>query len=150
MDNLYQELILEHNKNPRNFGELKEGECLKQEGLNPLCGDRLIVSLKLSEDGEQIIEDVKIRSDGCAISRASASMMSEAIKGKSVKDAVAIFHEFHDLLLKKHDPSVCPHLGKLEVFSNIWKYPSRVKCAALPWHTLNEIMEQTSRPSDQS
>jgi nitrogen fixation NifU-like protein len=139
-DELYQQVILEHNKRPRNFLELDP--CTHQaEGYNPLCGDHLHVYLRVTPQG--IIDDVSFLGDGCAISRASASMMTAALKGKSTDEASAVFSEFHQLLTRELDPAVMPHhLGKLTVFSGIWKYPSRVKCAVLAWRTMKGALDQ--------
>jgi len=131
---LYQEMILEHNKTPRNFLVLKEAN-RKAEGYNPLCGDRLTVYLLVEKD---VIKDISFQGSGCAISKASASMMTAILKGKKVAEAEEIFHQFHDMLSKGGlagaDRS---KLGKLTVFSGVCDYPVRVKCATLAWHTLN-------------
>ena len=130
---LYQQVILEHNKKPRNFKKL-EHPTHTAEGYNPLCGDHLYVFLKLEDDK---IADVAFDGSGCAISKASASMMTAAIKGKTTAEAKNLFEEFHNLVLGKLHPDRDPnHLGKLTVFSGIWQYPSRIKCAALSWHTM--------------
>lgn len=133
---LYQQMILEHNKKPRNFGEL-EGATHKAEGFNPLCGDHLWVYLKVGEDG--LITEAAFTGSGCAISKASASLMTVALKGKTVAEAETIFGEFHELLTGAFKPAEHPehHLGKLVIFSGIWQYPSRVKCAALAWHAMH-------------
>jgi nitrogen fixation NifU-like protein len=141
---LYQEVILDHNKRPRNFGELADAEH-RAEGNNPLCGDRLTVDLTLDSDR---IVDVKFRGQGCAISTASASLMTEAVKGKTVDEAAALFEVFHEMLTG--DPSapaeVSAELGKLAVFSGVREFPIRVKCATLAWHTLRAAL----RDSDDS
>ncbi len=135
---LYQEVILDHNRSPRNFGELPEA-AHRAEGNNPLCGDRLTVELKL-EAGR--IADVRFRGQGCAISTASASLMTEAVKGRTLEDASALFERFHDMLTG--DPSVpaeaSGELGKLAVFAGVREFPIRVKCATLPWHTLRAAL----------
>ena len=139
---LYQEVILDHNKKPRNFGELA-GADHHAEGYNPLCGDQLEVYLKLS-DG--VIEDVRFDGSGCAISKASASLMTEAVKGKTLAEAEELFDGFHDLLTG--DPSVraaAPaKLGKLAVFEGVREFPVRVKCATLAWHTLHAALSGDS------
>lgn len=130
---LYQEMIIDHGKQPRNFGVLPDASHSKN-GHNPLCGDRLTIYL-LERDG--IVEDVKFEGVGCAISVASASLMTEAIKGKSVAAAESLFQQFHQLLTEgKEDDS----LGKLAVFSGVAEFPLRVKCATLAWHTLKAAL----------
>lgn len=135
VQDLYQQVILEHNKKPRNFGKL-EGATHAAEGFNPVCGDHLWVYMKVNSEG--VIEDVAFEGSGCAISKASASMMTVALKGKSVTDAEKLFSGMHDLLTGavKDGPEV-DALGKLKIFSGIWQYPARVKCAALSWHAMN-------------
>ena len=136
---LYQQVILEHNKRPRNYRKLEEVSHIA-DGHNPLCGDHLIVYLSVNED--QLIQDVTFQGDGCAISRASASMMTESLKGKSIEDARNVFSEFIALVKGEVNPDVDDHsLGKLAIFSGIWKYPSRVKCAALSWHAAIGALE---------
>ena len=142
---LYQQTILEHNRNPRNFGKL-EPATHQAEGYNPLCGDHLFVYLNL--DDSDVIETVKFEGSGCAISKASASMMTTALKGKTVAEARTLFEEFHRLVIGELKPDREPnHLGKLSVFSGIWQYPSRVKCASLSWHTLKGALEKTKSVS---
>jgi nitrogen fixation protein NifU and related proteins len=139
MKQLYQELILDHNKNPRNFRVMDphDHEAL---GHNPLCGDKLILYLKLN--GENIIEDVSFVGDGCAISKASASMMTTAVKGKTIAEAEKLFEQFHDMSTGKLDISTDPHdLGKLSIFAGVKDLPARVKCATLSWHTLHAALE---------
>ena len=135
---LYQEVILDHNKRPRNFGELPAAEH-RAEGNNPLCGDRLTIELEL--DAGRIV-DLKFRGQGCAISTASASLMTEAVKGRTVEEANAMFEGFHEMLTG--DPStpaeVSSEIGKLAVFSGVREFPIRVKCATLPWHTLRAAL----------
>ncbi|MBF0122361.1 MAG: SUF system NifU family Fe-S cluster assembly protein [Candidatus Omnitrophica bacterium] len=138
-DELYQQVILEHNKKPRNFMKLEP--CSHEaEGYNPLCGDHLTVYLQVSAEG--VIGDVSFLGDGCAISKASASMMTAGLKGKTVDEAKVLFDEFRRLVTKELDPEKdIHHLGKLTVFSGIWKYPSRVKCAILAWHTMKGAID---------
>lgn len=141
MDELYQSLILDHNKNPRNFRKM-ENATRSQEGFNPLCGDHLYIYVKLDSQ-ESVIEDISFEGEGCAISKASTSMMTQTLKGKTIEEAQKVFNQFHSLLTKDLDPSKNQHtLGKLEVFSGIWKYPARVKCAGLAWHTLKALIDK--------
>jgi nitrogen fixation protein NifU and related proteins len=131
LTDLYQEVILDHNRRPRNFRTIDEAT-RKQEGYNPLCGDRLTLYVKL--DGDRI-SDVAFQGTGCAISKASASLMTEALKGKTVAEARALFERFHDMITSSTD--VAPaDLGKLSVLSGVREFPTRIKCASLAWHTL--------------
>jgi nitrogen fixation protein NifU and related proteins len=140
-DELYQQTILEHNRNPRNYKKL-EGATHVAEGYNPLCGDHLWVYVKVSPGG--IIEDASFEGSGCAISKASASMMTTSLKVKSTKEANILFEEFHKLVIGELKPDVqANHLDKLAVFSGIWQYPARVKCASLGWHTMHGALEKT-------
>ncbi|MEJ2508844.1 MAG: SUF system NifU family Fe-S cluster assembly protein [Gammaproteobacteria bacterium] len=139
---LYQEVIFDHNRNPRNFGKL-EGANHKAEGFNPLCGDRLTLYLKVDDDG--VIEDVAFDGKGCAISVASASLMTEALRGKPVAEAEALFRGFHDLLTDGHGAPV--ELGKLKVLEGVKAYPSRIKCATLAWHTLESALHDEDEPA---
>ena len=142
---LYQQTILEHNRSPRNFKKL-EGATHKAEGYNPLCGDHLWIYVKVSPGG--IIEEAAFEGSGCAISKASASMMTMAIKGKTVEEANVLFDEFHQLAIGELKPDLKPnHLGKLTVFSGIWQYPARVKCASLSWHTMHGALQKTKTVS---
>ena len=139
---LYQEVILDHSRKPRNFGALPDAN-RRAEGYNPLCGDQITVSLKM--DGDRI-EDVRFEGSGCAISKASASMMTESVKGKTRAEAEALFERFHHLITGANgEPAeASPELGKLEVFSGVREYPVRVKCATLPWHTLKAALQSDS------
>jgi nitrogen fixation NifU-like protein len=130
LGDLYQEVILDHNRRPRNFRTLDAGR--KQEGYNPLCGDRLTLYVKLENDR---IVDVAFQGSGCAISKASASLMTEALKGKTVSEARELFEKFHEMVTSSPD-TAAPDLGKLSVLSGVREYPTRVKCASLAWHTL--------------
>lgn len=142
---LYQQVILEHNKKPRNYGKL-EPSTHAAEGFNPLCGDHLWVYLRVSADG--LIDEVTFEGSGCAISKASASMMTVALKGKTAEEARGLFKEFHGLLLGEFKPDEQPNqLGKLKIFSGIWQYPSRVKCAALSWHTMHGALNKQASVS---
>ena len=139
-DELYQQTILEHNRNPRNFKKL-EGATHVAEGYNPLCGDHLWVYVKVNAGG--IIEEAAFEGQGCAISKASASMMTASLKGKSVDQAKELFEEFHKLVIGELKPDEHPnHLEKLAVFSGIWQYPARVKCASLGWHTMHGALQK--------
>ena len=137
---LYQEVILDHGRKPRNFGPLP-GANREAHGHNPLCGDKLDVQLKM-KDG--VVEDVKFEGAGCAISVASASLMTEALKGRTEAEAHALFEKFHALLTGEEvfSPEQLEELEKLAVFSGVRDYPLRVKCATLGWHTMNAALEQ--------
>ncbi len=135
---LYQEMILDHCKRPRNFHKLEEASTCA-EGHNPLCGDRFTVYLNI-KDG--VVEDASFQGGGCAISTASASMMTESLKGKTITEVQDLFQKFHELLTKEPDSQVeAPDLGKLSVFSGVREFPMRVKCATLAWHTLRAALE---------
>ena len=139
-DALYQELILEHNRKPRNFGEI-EGADRVVEGRNPLCGDEVKVSMKI--DGDRI-DDVKFVSPpgkGCAISRASASLMTTAVKGKTRAEAEELFDRFHKLVTGHLDESEQKSLGSLRAFAGVARFPVRVKCASLAWHAMRSALE---------
>lgn len=140
LDDLYQEVIIDHSKRPRNRGTLA-GATHTAEGYNPLCGDRLTLHLKV-EDGR--VAAVAFEGAGCAISTASASLMTDAIKGKTPDEAEATFQGFHRLLTE--DRATVPGLGKLAVFSGVRDYPMRVKCATLAWHTLRAALRGQSAP----
>jgi nitrogen fixation NifU-like protein len=142
---LYQELILDHSRKPRNRGAL-EGANRKAEGYNPLCGDRFTIYLRV-EDG--IIRDIRFDGSGCAISTASASMMTEDLKGKSLAEAEERFGRFHGLMTgnpSTTEESVDPALGKLAVFSGVREFPVRVKCATLAWHTFEAALRERGEP----
>jgi nitrogen fixation NifU-like protein len=132
---LYQQVILDHNRAPRNFRVVTDAN-RKAEGANPLCGDNVQVFLKV--DGAGVIEDIGFTGSGCAISKASASMMTSALKGKTVADAERAFEAFHGMVTGKGgDPAA---LGKLAIFAGVAQYPARVKCASLAWHTLRAAL----------
>lgn len=137
---LYQEIIIDHSKRPRNRGKL-DSATHSAEGYNPLCGDRLTLQLKL-EDGR--VSAVAFDGSGCAISTASASLMTDAIKGKTPEEAEQTFQTFHRLLTE--DGPAGAGLGKLEVFSGVREYPMRVKCATLAWHTLRAALKGEGKP----
>jgi nitrogen fixation NifU-like protein len=138
LKDLYRDVILDHNKQPRNFGQL-EAATAHADGHNPLCGDRLSVFVKMSGDR---VEDVRFEGRGCAISTASASLMTEAIKGKDKATIGALFHKVHTLLTQQ-DAVPGAELGKLAALSGVREFPSRVKCASLCWHTLNAALDQS-------
>jgi nitrogen fixation protein NifU and related proteins len=135
---LYQEVILDHTKKPRNFRKM-EAATNSAKGHNPLCGDRLTVYLKLEND---VVQDISFEGSGCAISTASASMMTESLKGKTKAEAEALFHRFHEFVIGKSEATQdVSELGKLAVFSGVRQFPVRVKCATLSWHTLRAALE---------
>jgi len=134
---LYQEVILDHNKRPRNFQKL-EGANRTAEGYNPLCGDQITVYLRLEDD---VIRDLSFQGSGCAISKASASMMTTSLKGKTKAEAEVLFERVHKMLTGEPNTKVEPHeLGKLAVLSGVCEFPTRVKCASLAWHTLHAAL----------
>lgn len=126
---LYQEVVIDHGRHPRNFGQLDACTHEKQ-GFNPLCGDKLALYLKVKDN---VVESVKFEGVGCAISMASASLMTQLIQGKKVEDVLQLFDEFHDLILHDGDGV---HLDKCQILAGVKQYPARVKCATLAWHTL--------------
>ena len=134
---LYQELILDHGRRPRNFKPLDEAN-RTAEGFNPLCGDKVKVYVKVDGDA---IEDISFQGSGCAISTASASIMTETLKGKSRGEAEELFETFHDLVTGEPAKLDSPELGKLAVFSGVSEFPIRVKCATLSWHTLRAALK---------
>jgi nitrogen fixation protein NifU and related proteins len=134
LQDLYQEIILDHNKKPRNFHKLDDANH-EADGYNPLCGDKIKVYLHLDGD---VIKDVSFEGKGCAISTASASMMTESIKGKTLEEVQTLFKSFHDLVTGHKDSETCEVcVGKLKALAGVSEYPMRVKCATLCWHTLN-------------
>ena len=138
VDELYQETILDHSKRPRNCHPMEDAN-RKAEGYNPLCGDKLKLFLKVEND---VVEDASFIGSGCAISTASASLMTESLKGKSREEALKLLDKFHDLLTT--DTPVTQDLGKLVVFCGVRDYPARVKCATLAWHTLKSALNGTA------
>jgi nitrogen fixation protein NifU and related proteins len=137
---LYQEVILDHNKNPHNFHEM-EGADATKEGFNPLCGDHYTFFIKYAADNNTI-DEVSFTGTGCAISKASASIMSSFVKGKTKAEAERIFHLFHDLVTGEvTGDEYLAELGKLAAFAGVSEFPMRVKCATLPWHTLHGAIE---------
>ena len=136
---LYQEVILDHNRRPRNFRMIDDATC-RQEGYNPLCGDRLMLYVRL--DGNRI-GDVAFQGSGCAISKASASLMTDALKGKSVNEARAMFDQFHAMITSTPGTPT-EDLGKLSVFAGVREFPTRIKCASLAWHTMKAAVAHES------
>jgi len=137
LDALYQEVILDHCKHPRNFRALQDAD-RQADGYNPLCGDKVRIYLKLADDR---ITDIAFQGSGCAISTASASLLTETLKGKTLAEAEALFATFHDLVTgKQAQPGSAPTTGKLAVFSGVAEFPVRVKCATLAWHTLKQAL----------
>jgi len=135
LDELYQEVILDHHRQPRNFRAIEGSR--HAEGFNPLCGDRLTVYVRLDAG---VIADVAFQGSGCAISKASASMMTESVKGKTIAEANALFARFQQMITSPPDGSSQP-MGKLTALSGVRRFPVRVKCASLPWHTLRAALE---------
>jgi nitrogen fixation NifU-like protein len=145
LKDLYQEVIIDHNRSPRNFGKL-ENPTQVAEGYNPLCGDKLNLYLTTEDD---VITDVSFDGSGCAISVASASLMTDLLKGKTIKEAEQLFESFHDLIMEEEnpDPEQMQLLGKLAALAGVKEYPARVKCATLCWHTLHSALEGESCPA---
>ena len=140
LQDLYQELILDHNRSPRNRRKIESTQH-QAEGYNPLCGDRVSVYLDIQND---IVKDDCFEGTGCAISTASASLMTVSLKGKTKEEASALFEQFHHMVTGENQPDEQnPSLGKLVVFSGVSKYPARVKCATLAWHTVKAALERT-------
>jgi nitrogen fixation protein NifU and related proteins len=141
LTDLYQEVILDHNRRPHNFRVIDDASA-KQEGYNPLCGDRLTLYLTL--DGN-VIKDASFQGQGCAISKASASLMTDAIKGKTVAEARDLFEHFHAMITSDTD-TVAEDLGKLSVLAGVREFPTRIKCASLAWHTMKAAVAHPSAP----
>ncbi len=140
---LYQQVIIEHSRSPRNYKEL-EGANHSAEGYNPLCGDQIKVFVLLEEG---TIKDISFKGSGCAISKASASLMTAAVKGKTVAEAEKLFGRFREMVTSDHDAQIDEvGLGKLAVFSGVREFPVRVKCATLAWHTLHAALEEKGEP----
>jgi nitrogen fixation NifU-like protein len=142
LSDLYQEVILDHNRQPRNYHKLEGTQC-KAEGYNPLCGDHITVYVQL-EDG--VIRHISFDGSGCAISKASASLMTTSVKGKTQADAHALFAGFHDLITGGQEAPHPVELGKLAVFAGVRRFPARVKCASLAWHTMRAALEGKQVP----
>lgn len=139
---LYQEVILDHHKHPRNRGHLEHPTCVAH-GHNPLCGDQLAVFVEVADDR---VRDIRFEGSGCAISTASASMMTDCVKGMTLQEADALFHRMHGFLTGEGEAGDDADLGKLAVFAGIHDYPARVKCATLAWHTLEAALKQEAEP----
>jgi nitrogen fixation NifU-like protein len=142
LNELYQEVILDHNKRPRNFRTIEQASH-HAEGHNPLCGDRLSLYVQVAGDK---IDDVAFQGSGCAISKASASLMTDAVKGQTVEAANALFERFHRMVTTPPDQPV-ENMGKLSVLAGVREFPVRVKCASLCWHTLKAALERTEQTS---
>lgn len=138
---LYQQIILDHNRAPRNFKKLEDANRVA-DGDNPLCGDKLRVYVQVSENG--VIDDIGFQGSGCAISKASASLMTSAVKGKTVEEAERLFGSFHGMVTGKEATGNERGLGKLEAFAGVREFPARVKCASLSWHTLRAALGATA------
>jgi nitrogen fixation NifU-like protein len=144
LDELYQEVILDHNKSPRNFREMTHAN-RKAEGYNPLCGDHVTVFVQLEEG---VIKDISFQGSGCAISKASASLMTAELKGKNESAAQVLFENVHKMLTgDPSDDQAVDKVGKLQILSGVCKFPARVKCASLAWHTVNAALKGESQPA---
>jgi nitrogen fixation NifU-like protein len=144
LHDLYQEVILDHNKRPRNYGPLPDAT-QSAKGHNPLCGDRLTLALKIVGDR---IESVAFEGSGCAISKASASLMTDEVKGRTIDEATALFDRFHQMVTTPIDQPVDEGaLGKLAVLAGVREFPARVKCASLAWHTLKAALTNAQEPA---
>ena len=140
LQDLYQEVILDHNKRPRNFRAIEGGQ--KADGHNPLCGDRVTIYLRVENDR---VVDASFQGSGCAISKASASLMTEIVKGKTLQEVDELFEKFHQMITRAPDEPV-DDLGKLSVLAGVRQFPVRVKCASLPWHTLRSAASAQDDP----
>jgi nitrogen fixation NifU-like protein len=144
LQQLYQEIILDHNRHPRNFGALEH--CSHHaEGFNPLCGDRLELFVNVDENG--LIENLRFTGKGCAISTASASLMTQHVMGRPVHEVEGLIAEFHAVVTGQLAPEDAPTLGKLKIFSGVSEFPTRVKCATLCWHTLRSALAKGVEPA---
>lgn len=139
---LYQQVILDHNRAPRNFRVLEDFN-REAKGDNPLCGDKIAVQVRV-DDG--VISDIGFQGSGCAISKASTSLMTEAVKGKTIDEAVALFERFHSMVTGRDATPNRKSLGKLAAFGGVREFPARVKCASLAWHTLKAALEGAGQP----
>ena len=142
LHDLYRDVIVDHNRNPRNFRPMPDADS-HAEGFNPLCGDRLTVYVRLEDD---VIRDVSFQGSGCAISKASASVMTGVVKGKTREEIDAIFEKFHRLVTEGAAAGAAEDLGKLAVFGGVHEYPTRVKCASLAWHALRAAISGAQEP----
>ncbi len=139
LQELYQEVILDHNKHPKNYGRLEKNNCTA-EGYNPLCGDRVQLFLQVEEG---VIKDISFIGSGCAISKASASMMTTEVKGRRISEVEELFRKFQDLITgDRHRKVDAKDAGKLAVFSGVREFPMRIKCASLSWHTMMAALQQ--------
>ena len=144
LSELYQQVILDHNKKPRNFRKLENPD-RSAEGFNPLCGDHLTIYVNLTDDS---VREIAFEGSGCAISKAAASMMTQAVKGKSKEQIEELFKEFHSMVIGELDEeSDENHLGNLKIFAGVRDFPVRVKCATLPWHTMHAALHHQDRVS---
>ena len=144
LSELYQQVILDHNKKPRNFHKLETAN-RSAEGYNPLCGDQLKVYMQLEDE---IVKDISFEGSGCAISKAAASMMTQSVKGKTRAEAETLFDEFHRMVTDQLDEESEPNqLGKLKIFAGVREYPVRVKCATLSWHTFVAALKDQGKVS---
>jgi nitrogen fixation NifU-like protein len=144
LSELYQQVILDHNKKPRNFRKLENPD-RSAEGFNPLCGDQLTVYVNLADDS---VREIAFEGSGCAISKAAASMMTQAVKGKSREQIEELFREFHSMVTGELDEEAEEnHLGNLKIFAGVREFPVRVKCATLPWHTMQAALHNQDRAS---
>lgn len=141
LSDLYQQIIVEHNRSPRNFRVLPDAN-RTADGDNPLCGDRITLQVRLDGD---VIADIGFQGKGCAISQSSASLMTGAVKGRTVAEAERLFHDFHEMVTGKTAPDA-KALGKLAAFAGVRQFPSRVKCANLAWHTLHAALASSAEP----
>ena len=144
LSELYQQVILDHNKKPRNFRKLENPD-RSAEGYNPLCGDQLTIYVNLTDDS---VREIAFEGSGCAISKAAASMMTQAVKGKSKEQIEELFNEFHSMVIGELDEeSDENHLGNLKIFAGVRDFPVRVKCATLPWHTMHAALHHQDHVS---
>jgi nitrogen fixation NifU-like protein len=144
LSELYQQVILDHNKKPRNFRKLENANHTA-EGFNPLCGDQLTIYVDLENE---LVKEVGFEGSGCAISKASASMMTQAVKGKSKEQAEHLFQEFHSMVMGELNEEIEENsLGNLKIFAGVREFPVRVKCATLPWHTLHAALNKQDQVS---
>jgi nitrogen fixation NifU-like protein len=144
LSELYQQVILDHNKKPRNFRKLENAD-RSAEGYNPLCGDHLTIYVNLTDDS---VREIAFEGSGCAISKAAASMMTQAVKGKSREEIEGLFKEFHSMVTGELDEETDEnHLGNLKIFAGVREFPVRVKCATLPWHTMHAALHNQDRAS---
>jgi len=143
LSDLYQQVIIDHNRRPRNYGKL-EGANRQAEGFNPICGDHLTLYVRMNGD---VIDDLRFEGEGCAISKASASLMTDSLKGKTAAEAEMLFERIHQMLTGNGDAEAqVEGLGKLAVFSGVREFPARVKCASLSWHALHSALKGDQTP----